>query len=161
MKTIYTISNDKKTLIAERSFTAPLEKVWRAWTDNTMLEKWWAPAPWQAHTKSFDFSEGGAWHYFMEGPAGEKQYCLNKYLIIVPLASFTAIDYFCGEDGTINEELPSSHWDLQFDIEGEVTKVIVTTTYASEKDLQTVIEMGMKEGFNQGLDQLETLLQNN
>ncbi len=94
----------------------------------------------------------------MEGPVGEKQYCLNKYLMIVPLASFTAIDCFCDEKGVINADLPTSHWDLQFDIEGEVTKIIVTTTYASEKDLQTVIEMGMKEGFNQGLDQLEELL---
>lgn len=161
MKTIYTISDDKKTLVAERSFTAPLEKVWAAWSDNTILEKWWAPAPWQARTKSFNFSEGGAWHYFMEGPEGEKQYCLNKYLMIVPLASFTAIDCFCDEEGTINPDLPSSHWDLQFDQEGEITKIIVTTTYASENDLAIVLEMGMKEGFNLGLDQLETLLQDN
>lgn len=161
MKTIYTISEDKKTLIAERSFNAALEKVWVAWTDNTMLEKWWAPTPWQARTKSFNFSEGGAWHYFMEGPEGEKQYCLNKYLMILPHASFTAIDCFCDEDGNINPDLPTSHSDIQFDQEGDVTKIIVTTTYASEKDLQTVIEMGMKEGFNQGLDQLEILLQNN
>lgn len=159
MKTVYTISDDKKTLVSERSFTAPLEQVWGAWTDNTLLEKWWAPAPWHARTKSFSFTEGGAWHYYMEGPAGEKHWCLNKYLMIVPNASFTAIDCFCDEEGTINPDLPSSHWDIQFDMEGEITKIIVTTTYASEKDLQTVIEMGMKEGFNQGLDQLEELLQ--
>ena len=65
MKTIYTISEDKRTLISERSFTASLEKVWGAWTDNERLEKWWAPAPWQARTKSFSFTEGGAWLYFM------------------------------------------------------------------------------------------------
>ncbi len=158
MKTIYTISEDKRTLISERSFTASLEKVWGAWTDNERLEKWWAPAPWQARTKSFSFTEGGAWHYFMEGPEGKKQYCLNKYLMIVPQASFTAIDCFCDEEGTINLDLPTSHSDVQFDQEGVATKIIVTTSYASEKDLQTVIEMGMKEGFNQGLDQLEELL---
>jgi Activator of Hsp90 ATPase homolog 1-like protein len=63
MKTIYTIGEDKKTLIAERSFTAPLEKVWLAWTDSDLLEKWWAPAPWMARTKSFEFKEGGALLY--------------------------------------------------------------------------------------------------
>lgn len=158
MKTIYTLGEDKKTLIAERSFTAPLEKVWQAWTDSNLLEKWWAPAPWKARTKSFEFKEGGAWHYFMEGPEGEKHWCLNSYLIITPHASFTAVDSFCDEEGVVNEEMPISHWDVQFDAEGEVTKVLVTSTYASEKDLETVIEMGMKEGFNQGLDQLEELL---
>ena len=78
--------------------------------------------------------------------------------MIVPQASFTAIDCFCDEEGTINLDLPTSHSDVQFDQEGVATKIIVTTSYASEKDLQTVIEMGMKEGFNQGLDQLEELL---
>ncbi len=158
MKTLYTISDDKKTLVAERSFTAPLEKVWQAWTDHTILETWWAPAPWKARTKSFSFTENGHWHYYMEGPEGEKHWCLNTYLLIVPLASFTAVDSFCDENQVIDPILPSSHWDIQFDMEGDVTTVIVTTTYASEKDLQTVVEMGMKEGFNQGLDQLETLL---
>jgi uncharacterized protein YndB with AHSA1/START domain len=161
MKTIYTLADDKKTLIAERSFTAPLEKVWQAWTDNTVLEKWWAPLPWHARTQSFEFKEGGAWHYYMEGPAGEKHWCLNSYLLITPHASFTAVDSFCNEAGEVDESLPTSHWDVQFDTEGEVTTVIVTSTYASEKDLDTVITMGMKEGFNQGLDQLEELLQNN
>jgi uncharacterized protein YndB with AHSA1/START domain len=158
MKTTYTISDDKKTLISTRTFTAPLEKVWAAWTDVTILEKWWAPAPWQARTKSFEFKEDGKWHYYMEGPDGEKHWCLNTYLIITPLASFTAIDSFCDEAGGIDPSLPSSLWEVQFDTENEVTTILVTTTYKSEADLETIISMGMKEGFNQGLDQLETLL---
>lgn len=160
MKTTYTIGEDNKTLIAERSFQAPLEKVWRAWTDSTILEQWWAPLPWKARTKSFSFTEGGAWHYFMEGPEGEKHWCMNTYLIITPLASFTAVDSFCDEQGAVDESLPTSHWEVQFDTEGDMTNITVTTTYANEKDLETVTNMGMKEGFNQGLDQLEEMLQN-
>jgi uncharacterized protein YndB with AHSA1/START domain len=94
----------------------------------------------------------------MEGPEGEKHWCLNSYLIITPLASFTAVDSFCDEEGTVDESLPTSHSDVQFDEDADVTKVLVTSTYASDKDLAVVIEMGMKEGFNQGLDQLEALL---
>lgn len=160
MKTTYTISDDKKTLVAERSFTAPLEKVWAAWTKSELLEKWWAPLPWQARTKSFEFKEGGKWHYCMEGPEGEKHWGMNTYLLIVPEASFTAVDSFCDEAGIVNEELPTSHWDIQFDEEGDVTKVTVTNTYPNAEALETVTNMGMKEGFNQGLDQLEELLAN-
>ncbi len=45
MKTIYSIGEDQKTLITERSIAAPLEKVWQAWTTDSKLEKWWAPLP--------------------------------------------------------------------------------------------------------------------
>ncbi len=160
MKTIYSIGEDQKTLTAERSIEAPLEKVWQAWTTASELEKWWAPLPYQAVTKAFNFSEGGEWHYCMRGPEGAVHWCLNKYLIITPLASFTAIDCFCDEEKNINEAMPSNHWDVQFDTEGKLTKILVTTSYATPKDLETIISMGMKEGFNQGLDQLEALLTN-
>ena len=158
MKTTYTIGENQKTLIAERSIEAPLEKVWHAWTTDSELDKWWAPLPYQSVTKAFTFAEGGEWHYCMRSPEGDEHWCLNTYLIITPLASFTAIDCFCDEAKNINESMPSSHSDVQFDTEGNLTKILVTTTYATPKDLQTVIDMGMKEGFNQGLDQLEALL---
>jgi uncharacterized protein YndB with AHSA1/START domain len=158
MKTVYTIGEDQKTLLAERSIEAPLEKVWAAWTNSEELDKWWAPLPYQAITKSYSFTEGGEWHYCMRGPEGDVHWCLNTYLIITPFASFTAVDCFCDEKKVVNEAMPSNHWDIQFDTEGNLTKILVTTTYATPKDLQTVINMGMKEGFNMGLDQLEALL---
>jgi uncharacterized protein YndB with AHSA1/START domain len=159
MDTSYTISDDGRTLVAERTIAAPLEKVWSAWTKETRLEAWWAPTPWQAKTKSFDFKEGGKWHYCMEGPNGEQQWSLTSYLLIVPEASYTALDYFCTESGEINQDFPASHYEVQFDAEGELTRLIITTTYANPIDLTKVLEMGVREGFNQSLNQLEQLLQ--
>ncbi len=158
MKTKYTIGEDKKTLIAERSFSAPVAKVWQAWTTQEMLEKWWAPLPYKAITKSFDFKEGGEWHYYMQGPEGDIHWCLEEYETIEPEKLFTARDHFCDEQKNINSELPSNHWPVEFSEVDGVTTVLVTTTYASEKDLETVSQMGMKEGFDMGLNQLEALL---
>ncbi len=58
-----TISKDaaNKKLIVVREFDAPLEEVWKAWTDSNILDKWWAPKPWKAKTKTMDFREGGLW----------------------------------------------------------------------------------------------------
>ncbi len=61
-----------KELIVTRIFDAPVNKVWHAWTDSAELDKWWAPKPWKAVTKQFNFSEGGHWLYAMQGPDGEK-----------------------------------------------------------------------------------------
>jgi len=65
-------SKDLKTnkLTVIRSFDAPLELVWQAWTESEILDQWWAPKPYRAETKTMDFSEGGRWLYCMVGPTG-------------------------------------------------------------------------------------------
>jgi len=62
-----------------REFNAPVETVWKAWTDPDILEKWWGPKPWVAKTKTMDFTVGGAWLYYMEGPEGQKFWSHVKY----------------------------------------------------------------------------------
>ena len=160
-KTKYTINEETATLTSERSFVASRSRVWTAWTTKEALEEWWAPKPWRAVTKSFEFSEGGRWHYYMAGPAGEKEWCYMDYLTITPEVNFTATDVFCDEAGTPRPELPSNNWAVQFLDEEEGTKIVVTTKYASMADLQVVIDMGMKEGFAMALQNLEELLETN
>ncbi len=159
MKTKYTVLTEKNQLIAERSFTAPKSKVWQYYTTAELLDLWWGPLPYKAVTKSFDFREGGHWHYVMQGPEGDAHYCVNNYKTIKPEESFTAFDGFAHEDWSINRTLPGSDWEVTFTENGDVTEVKVVLTCADEKELSTLIEMGMKEGFNQGLDQLEALLE--
>lgn len=157
-KTTFTPGGDDKTMVITRTFDAPLQRVWEAWTTQELLEKWWAPAPWKAVTKDFDFREGGRWLYAMTGPDGEKHWSLEKYLTIDPKTSFTADDFFCDEEGISNQDMPSNRWNVAFlEHEGK-TDVTVTMTARSAQDLQKLTEMGFKEGFSQGLDQLEELL---
>lgn len=158
MKTNYSIGEDKKTLIAQRSFNAELGKVWHAWTDSDMLDKWWGPKPYDAITHSFSFTEGGEWRYVMKGPEGDAHHCINKYLTINPEVAFTAEDLFANEDWSTKTDLPTSHWKVDFMHEDGMTTVTVTTTYNSPEELETVTKMGMKEGFDMGLNQLEALL---
>lgn len=161
MKTQYTIIEDKNQLVAERSFAAPKSKVWQYYTNAELLEQWWAPAPYKAVTKSFDFSEGGHWHYIMQGvDAADAHYCINNYKTINPEESFTAFDGFANEDWSVKTDMPGSDWEVTFVENGGVTEMKMVLTCDSPEGLNTLIEMGMKEGFNQGLDQLEVLLGN-
>ena len=158
MKTNYTVLEDANQLIAERSFKAPRSKIWKYYTTAELLDKWWGPEPYKAVTKSFDFREGGHWHYVMQGPEGDAHFCINNYKTINPEESFTAFDGFANEDWSIKTDMPSSDWEVTFTENGDMTDVKVVLTCASAEGLNTLIEMGMKEGFNQGLDQLEALL---
>lgn len=158
MKTKYTVLPETNQLIAERSFAASKSRVWEYYTTAELLEKWWAPEPYKAVTKSFDFKEGGHWHYIMQGPEGDAHYCLNDYKTIQPEESFTARDAFANEDWSVKTDMPGSDWEVTFTEHDGVTDVKVVLTCASREDLTTLETMGMKEGFNQGLDQLEQLL---
>ncbi len=43
-----------------RIIRAPREKVWRAWTDPSLLAQWWVPAPYTARIDSLEVEPGGA-----------------------------------------------------------------------------------------------------
>ncbi len=160
MKTIYTVIPDNNQLIAERSFAATKSSVWQYYTTAELLDLWWGPLPYKAVTKSFDFSEGGHWHYVMQGPEGDVHYCLNNYKTINAEVSFIAFDGFANEDWSVRTDMPGSEWEVTFTQNGEMTDVRVVLTCATAEGLATLIEMGMKEGFDQGLNQLEELLEN-
>ncbi len=154
----FTKDFENATVTVTRTFSAPKNKVWEAWTTQELLEQWWAPLPWKAVTKSFDFRVGGHWHYYMAGPQGEKEWCYVGYEEIEPEVSFGAKDGFCDENMNIRPDMPNMYWKNLFEeVDGE-TRVTVTTTLASAEDLQKLVEMGFEEGFTMGLNQLERLL---
>ena len=50
----------QRDLRIQRVLHAPKERVWRAWTDPELLQKWWVPAPTVARIERFDPTAGGA-----------------------------------------------------------------------------------------------------
>jgi len=56
-------------LAIERRIPAPVDTVWRAWTEH--LPKWWAPRPWTTELLGLDLHPGGRFATTMRGPGGE------------------------------------------------------------------------------------------
>ena len=160
-ETIYSqdLANNKIKVV--REFDAPIEKVWKAWTDSSILDQWWAPKPWKAVTTKMDFREGGTWFYYMLGPDGTKQYCRADFKKIVSNKSYIGDDAFCDENGNINNDLPVMHWIVEFSKAGDGTKVEVELTFASKSDMDKIIEMGFKDGFSSAHTNLDELLAGN
>jgi uncharacterized protein YndB with AHSA1/START domain len=147
-----------KKIHVVREFNAPVEKVWRAWTEAGLLEKWWAPRPWGAETKSMDFTVGGAWLYAMVGPEGQKHWNIVKFTAIEKGSRFAADSIFCDEHGATIPGAPIGHWDNKFVAEGDKTKVVVDLTFDEEASFKMLVEMGFEGGFTMGLNQLEEVL---
>lgn len=147
-----------KKLNITRDFNAPVEKVWKAWTDAETLDKWWAPRPWRAETKRLDFKVGGMWLYCMAGPNGEKAWCRVDFTAITPAESFAATSHFCDEDGNIDSNFPNMQWINVFKATEAGTQYNGTLTFDNEADLEAIVKMGFKEGFTMGLGNLDELL---
>src|SRR5580765_6287706 len=87
------LKNRKVTI--NREFDAPVELVWKAWTQSELLDQWWAPRPWAAKTKSMQFREGGSWLYLMMGPDGNGMWNIVEFTAIQKQKSFQATASFC------------------------------------------------------------------
>lgn len=148
-------------IAVERIFRAARPLVWHAWTDAGILDHWWAPKPWQTETRSMDFREGGRWLYAMAGPEGERHWSFMHYTTIRPETFFASHDGFCDENGVVDPSLPTSTWENRFEEQGDQTIVSIDIQFETLEDLEKIIEMGFKEGFESGLNNLEEYLATN
>lgn len=92
-----------KTITIVRTFDAPRERVWEAWTNPDDVKNWWGPEGFSAPTATVDFRVGGTYVYAMQGPPGTDwdrvMYSGGEYLEIVPMEKIVATDYFTDEKG--------------------------------------------------------------
>jgi uncharacterized protein YndB with AHSA1/START domain len=156
--TVITKDVASKKLHVTHEFAAALEKVWRAWTESSILDKWWAPKPWKAVTKVLDLKPGGMWLYSMVGPNGEVHWSRVDFKTVQPQQSFSTVCVFSDENGNPNPDIAPMYWLVKFEAAGPSTKVIVELTFDEESDMQKMVEMGFEGGFTMGLGNLDELL---
>lgn len=149
---------ENKTITVDAVYNADQQRVWDAWTHSDQLDKWWGPQGWPATTKSFDFSEGGHWHYKMTGPDGTEAWSWVDYIAIDPTNSIKAKDTFSDAEGNRTAELPNMNWNITFNEEAGKTHVKTVLTLNSEADIKKILEMGFESGYKQGLENLQNYL---
>ncbi|QTC92758.1 SRPBCC family protein [Brevundimonas goettingensis] len=59
----------RPTLKMQRTFDAPRDLVWRAWSNPEILVLWMGPVEWPAVSATCDFRVGGAWRICLRSPA--------------------------------------------------------------------------------------------
>lgn len=157
-ETVFTKDLANKKLSVVRSFDAPLEQVWKAWTTSEILDQWWAPHPYRAETKTMDFREGGHWLYCMAGPQGDRTWCRMDYKTIQPHKTITSTAIFCDEQSNENPDFPIMHWKKQFSPTDNGTTVTIELSFDKTEDMETIIKMRFEEGFTAGLGNLDQYL---
>ena len=156
-KTEFVIDLENKKVTITKEFDAPLENVWRAWTESDLLDQWWAPKPFFAKTKFMDFKVGGRRFYAMVSPEGQEYWSVQKYTSISPKTNFKMYNTFADKDE--NPQLPGSNWDVNFSEQNGTTKVYIIIINESIDRMKKMIEMGFEAGLTATLGTLDELLQ--
>jgi uncharacterized protein YndB with AHSA1/START domain len=94
------MSEERRDLVVTRVFDAPVERVWKAWTDPDDVKQWWGPAGFTAPVARMDFREGGTSLVAMRTPDGIDLYNTWTYEEIVPMDRVVFLQCFSDEEGT-------------------------------------------------------------
>lgn len=147
------------TMTLTADVDAPVDRLWRAFTQPRQLERFWGPPGWPASFTAFDFTVGGHAHYAMTSPRGEKSRGTWEFLAIEDGASFEVLDAFADEDGRPMAEFPAMRMVFAFTGTDAGSRLTNTTYFTSAEALEQVVAMGAVEGSRMAMAQLDVVLQ--
>ena len=140
-------------LSREATFTrvlgAPLDKVWRAWTDGETIKKWWGPKGFDAPVCEFDARVGGKINIVMRGSDGTLYPMRGEVLEVEPNAKLVFTNCAVDEAGNVAID---GFTTVLFSHKDGKTRVNVATR-ATATSLQRRHNIaGMEMGWSQMLD---------
>ncbi len=162
LKTVYEKDETGKKLKVSRTFSAPKELVWRAWTESAVIDEWWAPKPWKTDTIRMEFRVGGSWLYAMKGPDGDTHYSKCEFKSIRENDDFEMSQFFCDVHGNKISPLPPPVWKIKFESlpDKNETAVTVEIEFYNAAQLEEMIKMGFEQGFAMSHNNLDIYLEN-
>lgn len=164
-----TANTADRDFIITRTFDAPRELVWKAWTDPKHMTQWWGPRGFTNPVWDMDFRPGGAYRFVMRAPDGAEYPAKGKYMEIVePERLVFTMD--CSEHPDSWHDMVNPNRKGNRNPAGEMvstvtfenldgkTKLTIRTTFETAAIRDAMVKMGMNEGWSSSLDRLaETL----
>jgi uncharacterized protein YndB with AHSA1/START domain len=142
------------TLTLERIFDAPIDLVWRCWTEQEHLEKWSRPRGFTIPTSQGDLRVGGKWHVTMRTPDGHDLGLGGAYREIVPQRRLVMTHAWDEEGGRPG---PQTTVTVTFEPLGARTKVTLVQTGFDTDESRKGHEGGWSECFDILAEHLATL----
>jgi uncharacterized protein YndB with AHSA1/START domain len=161
------ITKDKaaKSLVLERTFDAPRDRVWRAWTTDE-VNKWWGPRGWETTTKHQEVKPGGYWLYGMKCVDenqgewfGQESWGKAVFDTVDEPSKIVYKDYFADANGTETKDMAVTAVTMEFIEEDGKTRVVSTSIFDTEEDYEKVIAMGVEQGIVETWDRWAEFLE--
>jgi len=154
--------------VIARSFDAPRELVWKAWTERKRLMQWFGPKGFTMPAAKLDLRPGGVFHYCLLSPEGNEMWGKFVYREIVAPERIVLVNSFSDEIGGLTRHPFSPTWPLEMlsatTLSEEEGKTKITLEWSplnsTEAERRTFDESheGMKQGWTGTFDQLAEYL---
>jgi uncharacterized protein YndB with AHSA1/START domain len=156
---------DDTDLMLERTLDAPLDLVWKAYTDPDHLKRWFAPRPYEISEIELDLRPGGIFRIRMVGPDGfdtghGTPSCVLEVVDKERLVWTSALgpQYRPNESGGEGcESFPMTAVVSFADAGGGKTRYKAVALHKDAADRDRHEKMGFHEGWGTTADQLEEL----
>jgi uncharacterized protein YndB with AHSA1/START domain len=135
----------------ERVFAAPLDRVWRAFTEADQLARWWGRGN-RLTIERFEVERGGHWRFVEHAPDGDFGF-EGRYREVTPQERLSSTFEWDGMPGyTIVDT-------TEFEDLGDGrTKVVTTSLFFTTEERDGMLDMGMAQGLSEGYAALDRLL---
>ena len=156
--------------VMSRTFDAPRDTVWKAWSEADRMTQWWGPKGFRTRLAKFDLKPGGMCHYAMRSEGGgPEMWGKAIYREIVPQSKIVSVISFSDENAGYTRHPMSPTWPremlttIELAPEG-ANKTNVTVHWIpinAEDDEVKTFDQGresMKMGWTGTLDQLDDYL---
>ena len=162
------MSTDTKTrnVVVNRVIDAPVDQVWKAWSDSNYVKQWWGPTGFTCPLAEMDFREGGTSLLCMRAPeefGGFDMYNIWTYNKIIPMERIEFIQKFADQSG--NQVDPAAI-GIPPGVPHEVRHVITFKSLNNSQTELTVTEFGYasaqahdisKTGMEQCIDKMAAI----
>jgi uncharacterized protein YndB with AHSA1/START domain len=140
-----------RTLTLKRSFNAPINLVWEAWSQPEHIVHWWGPKGMKLKIHEHDFQVGGLWKYSMEMPDGREFITEGVYIEIGELKKIHSTADF--KPMTEGVEIIA-----QFEADGDKTNFVFSVVHPTVEYCQQQEKMGLMNGWGSVFDRLEVFV---
>jgi uncharacterized protein YndB with AHSA1/START domain len=124
------VAVDPNTFVIARTFDAPRELVFRAWTEREHLVQWFGPKGFEMFACSVDLRPGGLMHYGLRAANGMEMWGRWEFREIVPPRQLVYVSSFSDPEGAITR---APFLDGRFPLE------VFSSVIFEESDGQTTV----------------------
>jgi uncharacterized protein YndB with AHSA1/START domain len=152
---------NKTDITIVKTFDAPVQSVWKYWSEPKHFKQWWGPADATCIACRMDFRVGGTFLNCLRVNDVNNEamdvWATGTYKVIEPFKKLVFTDSFADKDGNI---VPSSHYGaagiarelevaLTFEALGDKTKMTLQHTKLGEttQDARDAMEASWQESF--------------
>ena len=140
-----------RTIRVERLFDAPRDRVWRAFTDPSLLAQWWGRGN-RLVVERFELERGGHWRFVEHGPDGVHGF-EGRFREVTPPTRIVQTFEWDGMPGYVIIET------VDFEETGDGrTRIVNLSLFYSTEERDGMLHSGMEEGMNQSYAALDRLL---